>query len=106
MSFASAAPALAWIAVGLVPSLVNGARRVYLYASGRERTAVQWTAVSVGVQAIGSLALIPSFSAAGAACDMALGEAAVWWPLRMAVRTRGIHEVRPEPAEACLESSR
>jgi O-antigen/teichoic acid export membrane protein len=105
-SFASAAPALAWIAVGLVPSLVNNARKVYLYASGRERMAVQWTSVSVAVQAIGSLALVPSFSAAGAACAMALGEAAVWWPLRMAVRTPGIHEVRPEPAGAWLESSR
>jgi O-antigen/teichoic acid export membrane protein len=106
-SFASAAPALAWIAVGLVPSLVNNARKVYLYASGRERTAVRWTAVSLGVQAIGSLALIPSFGAAGAAFAMAIGEAAVWWPLRAAVRTRSNHEARREPPEPCLlESSR
>jgi O-antigen/teichoic acid export membrane protein len=89
-----------------VPSLVNNARKVYLYASGRERIAVLWTAVSVGVQAIGSLALIPSFGAAGAACAMALGEATVWWPLWVAVKTRGIQEVRRELAEACLESSR
>jgi O-antigen/teichoic acid export membrane protein len=106
-SFASAAPALAWIGVGLVPSLVNNARKVYLYASGRERAAVQWTAVSLGVQALGSLALIPSFGASGAASAMAIGEAAVWWPLRAAVRTRTIHEARREPPEPCLlESSR
>jgi O-antigen/teichoic acid export membrane protein len=104
--FLPAAPALAWIAIGLVPSLVNNARKVYLYAAGRERTGVRWTAVSLGVQGLGSLALIPSFGAAGAALAMALGEAAVWWPLRAAVRARAIQEAGREPAEPCLESSR
>jgi O-antigen/teichoic acid export membrane protein len=88
-SFASAAPVLVWIAIGLVPSLVNNARKVFLYASGRERVAVRWTTVSMAVQLVSAAALIPTFGAVGAAIALLLGEVVIWWPLR---EVRGVPE--------------
>lgn len=86
--FSSAAPALRWLAIGLVPLLVNSGRKVYLYASGHERTAVRWSAVALAVQIAGCGALIPRFGATGAAFAMAIGEAVVWWPLQRAGSTK------------------
>ena len=39
--FAGAVVPLVWTGIGLVPTLVNGGRKVYLYASGLEGVAVQ-----------------------------------------------------------------
>jgi O-antigen/teichoic acid export membrane protein len=81
-AFEPAAPALTWIAAGLVPTLLNASRKVSLFASDRERAVVKWTAVAFCVQAAACSVLIPTFGAAGAAAALALGEAAAWWPLR------------------------
>jgi O-antigen/teichoic acid export membrane protein len=83
--FAAAASPLVWMGVGLVPSLANSGHKVYLYATGRERIALRWSAVALVVQAIGCALLVPRFGAPGAAVGLAIGEAAVWLPLRMAV---------------------
>jgi O-antigen/teichoic acid export membrane protein len=82
--FDGAVVPLVWIGIGLVPTIVNGGRKIYLYAAGHEALAVRWSAVALAVQAAACLALIPSFGAAGAAAALAVGEAAVWWPLRKA----------------------
>ena len=82
--FAAAVVPLVWTGIGLVPTLVNGGRKVYFYASGFEAAAVRWSAVTLALQAALCAALIPSFGAAGAAAGLALGEAAVWWPLHKA----------------------
>jgi O-antigen/teichoic acid export membrane protein len=79
--FAAAIVPLVWIGIGLVPTLVNSGRKVYLYASGLEGAAVKWSAVALALQAAGCALLIPSLGAAGAAAALALGEAVVWWPL-------------------------
>jgi O-antigen/teichoic acid export membrane protein len=88
--FAAAATPLIWIAIGLLPSLVNSGRKVYLYASGREKVAVRWSAVALAIQTAGCVALIPAFGAAGAAAALAVGEAIVWWPLRTASVASGV----------------
>ena len=79
--FAAAVVPLAWTGAGLVPTLVNSGRKVYLYASGLERPAVKWSGVALALQAAACAALIPPFGPAGAAAALAFGEAAVWWPL-------------------------
>ena len=86
--FASAAATLAWVGAGLWPFVVNSARKVGLYAAGEERVAVRVSAITLIVQAAACLTLIPRFGAAGAAAAVALGEAAVWWPLRRYARAR------------------
>ena len=77
-----------WVAIGLWPFLVNSGRKVGLYASGRERDAVLWSAVALAIQVVACAILIPRYGAAGAAFAMAAGEIAVWWPLR-ATRAKG-----------------
>jgi O-antigen/teichoic acid export membrane protein len=81
-SFAGAAPVVVWTAIGLVPALTNSARKLSLYAAGREGAATRWSAVALAAQAIGCALLIPGFAATGAAAAVAAGEAVVWWPLR------------------------
>jgi O-antigen/teichoic acid export membrane protein len=88
--FAAAVVPLVWTGIGLVPTLVNSGRKVYFYASGFEAVAVRWSAVTLALQAAVCAALIPSFGAAGAAAGLALGEAAVSWPL---------HKARIKPGE-------
>ena len=83
-NFAAAVAPLVWTGIGLVPTLVNSGRKVYFYTSGFEALAVRWNAVTLALQAAVCAALIPSFGAAGAAAGLALGEAAVWWPLHKA----------------------
>lgn len=91
--FDAAVVPLVWTAAGLVPTLMNSGRKVYLYACGHENVAVRWSAVALAAQAVGCLALIPSFGAAGAAAALAIGEAVVWLPLHRRVEaidlTRG-----------------
>jgi O-antigen/teichoic acid export membrane protein len=81
-SFQGAGIVLVWTAIGLVPTLVNSARKLCLYAAGRERLATFWSAVALAAQGLGCAVLIQTFGAAGAAVAVAAGEALVWWPLR------------------------
>jgi len=80
--FAAAAPALVWVAVGLIPALSNSGRKVFLYAAGGEALVVKWSAAALLLQVAGGALLIPSFGSAGAAISIAMAEAAVWLPLR------------------------
>ena len=81
-AFAGAWAALSWAGIGLVPSLTNAGRKVYLYASGRETIVLRWTAIGCAIQAIGCAALIPRFGAVGAMAAYVVSEAAIWLPLR------------------------
>ena len=85
-AFAAAAPALVWISLGLAPTLINSATKIALYAAGADRLATAWSAVSLVVQAILALALIPRFGAVGAAWAIAVGEVVIFLPLRRARR--------------------
>jgi O-antigen/teichoic acid export membrane protein len=105
-SFAGAAPALVWTAAGLVPALLNGSRKVYLYATGGERHVVRWTSVALVAQSVGCAALVPAFGAAGAAAAMTLGEAAIWWPLKRAAGYEGVGFARRTPRTARTNLSR
>lgn len=80
-AFAGAVVPLICVAAGLVPSLLNASRRVYLYAEQREGTALRWAAAAFAVQVAACALLIPRWGAAGAAVGLLVGEAAVWWPL-------------------------
>jgi O-antigen/teichoic acid export membrane protein len=84
-SFAPAAPALLWIGIGLIPLLSNSGRKVFLYASGGEARVVRWSAIGLIVQACLGFVLIPALGSVAAAVSVALGEAAIWWPLRRAM---------------------
>jgi O-antigen/teichoic acid export membrane protein len=86
--FSVAASSLVWIGLGLWPFVVNSARKVGLYADGRERGAVMFSAIALAIQVVACAALIPRFGAPGAALAIAAGEAAVWWPLRSYARAR------------------
>jgi len=81
-AFAGASAAVVWTGIALVPWLANNARKMHLYAAGRERVAVRWSAAALLLQAAACVLLIPRFGAAGAAAALAIGEAAVWMPLR------------------------
>jgi O-antigen/teichoic acid export membrane protein len=83
-AYESAWRALTWAGVGLVPSLTNAGRKVYLYASGREAIVLRWSAIACIVQAAGCAAFIPRFGAAGAMAAYVVAEAAIWLPLRKA----------------------
>ena len=93
-SFLAAAPALVWVGIGLIPLLGNSGRKVFLYASGGEARVVRWSAIGLSVQAGLGFVLIPTLGAAGAAVSLAIGEAAIWWPLRRAT---------PQPATPTAE---
>jgi O-antigen/teichoic acid export membrane protein len=83
-SFAAAAPTLVWVAIGLIPSLSNSGRKVFLYAAGGEALVVRWSAAALALQIVSGVLLIPSLGGAGAAISVAIGEAAIWLPLRLA----------------------
>lgn len=83
-SFAKAAPALVWVGVGVIPALSNSARKIFLYAAGGEALTLRWSAIALAVQAAAALMLIPAFGSTGAAMSLAIGEAAIWLPLRRA----------------------
>jgi O-antigen/teichoic acid export membrane protein len=99
--FQGAVVPLMWTAAGLVPALMNSSRKVYLYAAGVERVAVQWSAAALVVQLLACAALIPSFGAAGAAAALTAGEALVWWPLHRRVEPL---ELRGRPVGVMGES--
>jgi O-antigen/teichoic acid export membrane protein len=84
-SFAGAAPTLVCTAVGIVPALTNSARKVALFAAGREAVVVRWSTVALALQAVAAAALIPIFGSIGAALAIGIAEAAVWLPLRAAL---------------------
>jgi O-antigen/teichoic acid export membrane protein len=85
-SFTGAAPALLWIAIGLIPLLSNSGRKVFLFASGGEAEVVRWSAVALVVQLACGAMSIPVFGSVGAAVSIAAGEAIIWWPLRRTTR--------------------
>jgi O-antigen/teichoic acid export membrane protein len=86
--FAAAGPALVWIAIGLVPALSNSGRKIFLYAAAGESVVLRWSVVALAAQIGSAAVLIPAFGAAGAAASVALGEAVIWWPLRLAPEVR------------------
>jgi O-antigen/teichoic acid export membrane protein len=98
-AFIPAAPALLWIGAGLIPSLSNSGRKVFLYASGGEALVVRWSAVALLVQLCAGAAFIPTLGSAGAAISVALGEAIVWWPLRRATSQNLEHPENPQNPE-------
>jgi O-antigen/teichoic acid export membrane protein len=91
VQFVAAATTLGLVGVGLLPSLLNSGRKVFLLAAGRERVVVRWSAVALAIQATTCAALIPRFGAEGAALGLAIGEAAVWVPLRRATAGVAVH---------------
>jgi len=97
-SFGAAAPSLMWVAIGLVPALSNSSRKVLLYAAGRESTVVGWSLVAVILEIVAGLALIPTAGSTGAAISVALGEAAIWMPLRRAAEPEPQDDPSPLPA--------
>jgi len=82
--FAAAGPALIWVAIGLAPAVSNASRKTFLFAAGAETFVLRWTTVALAIQVVLAAALIPVFGAAGAAAGVAIGEAAIWWPLQCA----------------------
>jgi stage V sporulation protein B len=86
LAFVTAAPALIWIGIGLLPALTNSAKKIFLYAAGEEAAVLRWSAASLGIQIVTALALIPRYGSVGAAASIAIGEAIIWWPLRRTVR--------------------
>jgi O-antigen/teichoic acid export membrane protein len=76
-AFLRAVPALVWIAVAIVPNLMNGSRRTFLYAVGAERAVVWWSSVGLALQVAVALALMPSLGSTGAAVSVMVSEAAV-----------------------------
>lgn len=85
--FAGAGASLVWIAIALVPALMNSSRKIFLYASGGETTAVRWSTVALIVQAVSGALLMPAFGSVGAAASVLVAEAAIWLPLRRAIRS-------------------
>jgi O-antigen/teichoic acid export membrane protein len=97
-SFAAAAPTLLWVAIGLVPALSNSSRKIFLYASGRETTVVAWSLVAVTLEIGAAIVLIPVGGGTGAAISVAVGEAAIWLPLRRAAEPEPRRDESPLPA--------
>jgi O-antigen/teichoic acid export membrane protein len=98
-SFTAAAPSLLWVAIGLVPALSNSSRKIFLYAAGREATVVAWSLVALTLEIGAAIVLIPVGGSAGAAISVAVGEAAIWMPLRRAA------EPAPQPDESPLPAT-
>jgi len=80
--FLQAAWPLVWLALGLIPNLINSGLELYLYANGDEVYVTWLGVVGAIIQVIVGLPLIFLFGASGAAIAMGLGEAAIWFPLR------------------------
>jgi O-antigen/teichoic acid export membrane protein len=97
-SFTAAAPTLLWVAIGLVPALSNSSRKIFLYAAGRETTVVAWSLVALTLEIGAAIVLIPVGGSAGAAISVAIGEAAIWMPLRRAAEPEPRRDESPVPA--------
>ena len=92
--FVPAAPALMWVGVGMIPLLSNSGRKVFLYASGGEALVVRWSSVALALQVCVGALLMPVYGSSGAAIGVAIGEAAIWWPLRHAATGRQVGHFR------------
>jgi len=90
--FAAAGPALVWIAIGLMPSLSNSSRKIFLFAASGEAVVLRWSTVALAAHVASAAILIPVFGAAGAAASIALAEAVIWLPLQRA----GATDIPPE----------
>ncbi len=44
------APAVVWVAIGLIPALSNSGRKIFLYAAGGEALVVKWSAAALLLQ--------------------------------------------------------
>jgi len=97
-SFTAAAPSLLWVAIGLVPALSNSSRKIFLYAAGREATVVAWSLVALTLEIGAAIVLIPVGGSIGAAISVAVGEAAIWMPLRRAAEPLPRADEAPLPA--------
>jgi O-antigen/teichoic acid export membrane protein len=85
-AFVGAAVPLMWAGASLLPSLVNGGRKVYLNATGRDQIVLRWSATALAIQIAAAVVLMPRFGASGAMAAIGLGEIAIWMPLRRADR--------------------
>jgi len=74
------------IGIGLLPGLTNSAKKIFLYATGDERFVLRWSAVSLVIQIVSAVVLLPRYGSVGAAAAIAVGEAVIWWPLADRVR--------------------
>ena len=84
-AFSKGAPALMWMGIALLPAVTNSGRKIFLYAAGAETIVVRWSAAALAIQIAASALLMPLAGATGAAVSLAIGEAAIWWPLRRTV---------------------
>ena len=71
--------------IALLPAVTNSGRKIFLYAAGAETIVVRWSAAALAIQIAASALLMPLAGATGAAVSLAIGEAAIWWPLRRTV---------------------
>jgi O-antigen/teichoic acid export membrane protein len=85
VEYIGAWPVLLVLAVGLLPTLANSAREVYLFAAGRENDVARLSAIALAIQAALALLLVPSLGAPGAAAALLVGELCVMRPLRRAL---------------------
>ena len=104
-SFVAAAPVLMWIGAALVPGITNSARKIVLYATNAESTAVAWSAFALVVQGVAAVALVPAAGAVGAAAALALAESVIWIPLWRAARPRDKSSRGVEPSSPHHASS-
>ncbi len=93
-NFLPGVPILVWLGVGILPSLSNGTRELYLYAVGDEAYANGLRVVALVVQLGAGVILVSYFGGAGLAVSLLLGEIAIWFPLRGRMRQR----LNPLPA--------
>jgi O-antigen/teichoic acid export membrane protein len=84
-AFALAAPALTMAMWALLPAVLRGGRTLYWYAQGHEQYANAVTGVTLGLQFVLGLLLIPRYGALGAAFVTLITEtlalALLWWPV-------------------------
>lgn len=86
-NFLPAAWPLIWLALGLIPNLINGGLELYLYANGDEAYVTWLGVMGAIVQVVVGLPLIFLFGASGAAIGIGLGEVAIWFPLRRRIKS-------------------
>jgi len=96
-AFSKGAPSLMWIGIALLPAVTNSGKKILLYAAGAETIVVRWSTAALAVQIAASALLMPLAGATGAAISLAIGEAAIWWPLRRTVDQLVAPSVRVMP---------
>lgn len=80
--FSDAVAPLGILGIGLIPALLRGGLTLVHYAFHNERGVNRINGVTLGLQVIAGLALIPVFGAAGGALAVVAGDAAAWWLLQ------------------------